>query len=283
MGRFDLEGKVVLVTGGERGIGYETARIAHAKGAAVALVDLDSDATERAARSLGERAIGLGADVTDRDAMDDAVGRVAERLGGLDVVVANAGIAPRAATMRAMDRDVFERVIDVNVLGVWRTVEPALPHVIAGGGQVVVVASIYAFMNGALLAPYAVAKAGVEQLGRALRAELAQHGASASVAYFGFIDTEMTRSTLADPIAERFEAEFPGLLRRRLRPEAAGAAIVRGIERRAPRIIAPRRWAPVSALRGLLNPLADRHLERDAALQAILRDADQPARAVTIA
>jgi hypothetical protein len=100
---------------------------------------------------------------------------------------------------------------------------------------------------------------------------------------FGFIDTEMTRSTLADPIAERFEAEFPGLLRRRLRPEAAGAAIVRGIERRAPRIIAPRRWAPVSALRGLLNPLADRHLERDAALQAILRDADQPARAVTIA
>jgi NAD(P)-dependent dehydrogenase (short-subunit alcohol dehydrogenase family) len=178
---------------------------------------------------------------------------------------------------------VFERVIDVNVLGVWRTVQPALTHVIAGGGQVVVVASIYAFVNGALLAPYAVSKAGVEQLGRALRTELAQHGASASVAYFGFIDTEMTRSTLADPIAERFEAEFPGVLRRPLPAEAAGAAIVRGIERRAPRIIAPRRWAPVSALRGVLNPLVDRRMERNAALQAILREADQPAAAVTLA
>jgi NAD(P)-dependent dehydrogenase (short-subunit alcohol dehydrogenase family) len=283
MGRIALEGKVVLVTGGARGIGYETARIAHAKGATVALVDLDSDATERAAHSLGERAIGLGADVTDRDAMNDAVGHVAEQLGGLDVVVANAGIAPRATTLHAMDDDVFERVIDVNVLGVWRTVQPALPHVIADGGQVVVVASIYAFVNGALLAPYAVSKAGVEQLGRALRTELAQHGASASVAYFGFIDTEMTRSALTDPIAERFEAEFPAVLRRRLPAEAAGAAIVRGIERRSPRIIAPRRWAPVSALRGMLNPLADRRMERDAALQAILRDADQPAAAVTVA
>jgi NAD(P)-dependent dehydrogenase (short-subunit alcohol dehydrogenase family) len=283
MGRFDLEGKVVLVTGGARGIGYETARIAHAKGAAIALVDLDRDATEGAARRLGERAIGLGADVTDREAMSDAVDRVAEQLGRLDVVVANAGIAPRAATLNAMDQDVFERVIDVNVLGVWRTVQPALTHVIAGGGQVVVVASIYAFVNGALLAPYAVSKAGVEQLGRALRTELAQHGASASVAYFGFIDTEMTRSTLADPIAERFEAEFPGVLRRPLPAEAAGAAIVRGIERRAPRIIAPRRWAPVSALRGVLNPLVDRRMERNAALQAILREADQPAAAVTLA
>jgi hypothetical protein len=61
MGRFVLEGKVVLLTGGARGIGYETTRLTHAKGAAVALVDLDADATERGARRLGDGAIGLGA------------------------------------------------------------------------------------------------------------------------------------------------------------------------------------------------------------------------------
>ena len=137
MGRFGLEGKVVLVTGGARGIGYETARLAHAKGASLALVDLDAGATERAAQSIGAGVIGLGADVTDRGAMDDVVARTAERLGGLDVVVANAGIAPRGVTLRAMDRDVFERVIDVDLLGVWRTVQPALPYVVAGRGQVV--------------------------------------------------------------------------------------------------------------------------------------------------
>jgi hypothetical protein len=64
----------------------------------------------------------------------------------------------------------------------------------------------------------------------------------------------MVRSTLADPIPERFEAEFPGPLRRRLAPEVAGEAIVRGIERRAPRIIAPGRWAPISVLRGGTQP-----------------------------
>ena len=274
MSSYSVNGKVALVTGAARGIGFETARQLCDRGARVALIDLDPVATAEAARELGAWAIGIAADVTDPDGMRDVVAEVVQQLGGLDIVVANAGIAPQLATVRAMDPELFERVIDVNLLGVYRTVHAALPHVTAAGGHVVVIASVYAFVNGVMMAPYAMSKAGVEQFGRALRAELAPHGASASVAYFGFIDTAMVREGFAGPVAQRFEATFPRFLRRRLAPAVAGRVLVDGIERRAARIIAPKRWTIYSVLRGLLNPVLDRRTEGNAAIQGVVRDAD---------
>jgi NAD(P)-dependent dehydrogenase (short-subunit alcohol dehydrogenase family) len=277
MGRYELSGKVALVTGGARGIGLATARALHARGASVAIVDLQREAAEDAAAGIdGTRALGLEADVTDEDAVAEAVEAAAERFGGLDVVVANAGIASRVMTARAIDPAVFERVVDVNLLGVWRTVRTALPQVIERRGHIVVVSSIYAFSNGAGAVPYAIAKAGVEQLGRALRVELVRHGASASVAYFGFIDTEMVRESIdRDPLADRMLASMPRVLTKRLPPAAAGEAIAAGIERRAPRIIVPRRWVVMSALRGLLNPLIDARYERDAEIQSLVAEVDR--------
>jgi NAD(P)-dependent dehydrogenase (short-subunit alcohol dehydrogenase family) len=130
-------------------------------------------------------------------------------------------------------------------------------------GHVVVVASVYAFMNGLMASPYAAAKAGVEQIGRALRAELSVHGASASVAYFGFIDTDMVRDAFAQPGAQKAEEMFPAFVTRRLKPSVAGTAIVDGIQARAQMIIRPRWWRIYSVLRGILNPLLDRQAERD--------------------
>jgi len=127
-----------------------------------------------------------------------------------------------------------------------------------------------------LMTPYAMSKAAVEQYGRALRGELAQHGVGVSVAYFGFIDTAMTKDAFTDPIGKRFEQTFPKVLMKKLQPSEAGAAIVDGIQRRAPRIIAPKRWAAFSVLRGVVNPALDRRNEQNAAIQAILRDADLP-------
>ncbi|HXD65490.1 MAG TPA: short-chain dehydrogenase/reductase [Solirubrobacteraceae bacterium] len=277
MSAYELCDKVALVTGAARGIGFETARALHERGATVALVDLDRSATQHAAQQVGGRAIGLGADVTERDAMHAVVSETVKRLGRLDVVVANAGIAPKPMTLAATDPDVVDRVIDVNLLGVYRTVQPALPHVLANRGHVVVVASVYAFVNGVLVAPYAMAKAGVEQYGRALRAELAQHGASATVAYFGFIDTAMVHDAFADPLAQRFEATLPRALRRRLPPSAAATAIAVGIERRSPRVIAPKRWATVSLLRGALNPIIDRYAEHNRAIQTVIGDIERSA------
>jgi len=273
---YPLNGKVALVTGGARGIGLATARALISRGASVVIVDLDPDSVARAAGELhGTRALGLVGDVTDRGAMQRAVAATVERFGGLDVVVANAGIASRVASFRAMPTETFERVLDVNLLGVCRTVDAALPEIVARGGHVVVISSVYAFTNGIGAIPYAMSKAAVEQFGRALRAELLPHGASASVAYFGFIDTEMVHRAIdSDPLAGEMMAAFPAPLRKRLQPADAGEAIVSGIERRRPRIIRPRRWVVMSVLRGILNPILDARIERDVDAQATLRQID---------
>ena len=281
--RFPLPGKVALVTGAARGIGYETARLLHARGASVAIVDLDQGEAEDAARAIGERTLAIAADVTDEAAMKDAIERTVDRFGGLDVLVANAGVAPPPRPMSVVDADAFERVIEIDLLGVWRSVHPALPQIIERRGHVVVIASVYAFLNGVMATPYAMSKAGVEQLGRALRAELAVHGAGASVAYFGFIDTKMVQDAMADPLAGDVEEMFPKFVIRRLHPSVAGEAIVDGIERRIPRIIRPRWWRAYSVLRGILNPLLDSRVERDDRFQDRVRAAERLAAEETAA
>jgi NAD(P)-dependent dehydrogenase (short-subunit alcohol dehydrogenase family) len=277
MAAYEVNGKVALVTGAARGIGYETARQLHARGASVVLADIDSDEVANAANQIGDRALGLVTDVRDQGQLDLAVSQTVESFGGLDVAVANAGIAPKTVTtMRFGDPEEWQRIIDVNLLGVWRTARAALPQVVERQGQLVLVASVYAFFNGVCNSAYATAKAGVEAMGRSLRAEIAPLGASATVAYFGFIDTKMVQDAFDDPIADRFADYLPNFATRRLPPSAAGAAIVRGVERRSPRVIAPTWWRAASVLRGIVNPLIDRRLERDPDLHEFLREADRP-------
>jgi NAD(P)-dependent dehydrogenase (short-subunit alcohol dehydrogenase family) len=275
MPRYDLNGRVALVTGAARGIGFETARQMHLRGASVAVLDLDEAEAREAAERIGERAIGIGADVTDIGAMQAAVAETVEKLGGLDVAVANAGIAQRNfATTRAISGEEWERVFEVDLLGVWRTARAALPQLVERQGQMVVVSSIYAFANGMGNSPYAVAKAGVESLGRALRVELAPHGASATVAYFGWVDTKMVQDAFEQEDADRVRELGPDFLLKRIPPDEAAAGLVRGIEERAPRVFVPKWWRYVSALRGVINPLLDRRMERDAKTAALIRDLD---------
>jgi len=272
---FDLNGKVALVTGAARGIGFETARQMHMRGASVAVLDLDAGQAAEAAERIGPRAIGLAADVTDEGAMMASVAEVVEKLGGVDVAVANAGIAQaNFATARGISGEEWARVFEVDMLGVWRTVRAALPQIVERRGQMVVVSSVYAFANGFGNTPYAVAKAGVESLGRALRVELAPHGASATVAYFGWVDTKLVQDAFAQPTADRVRELSPEWLLKRITPAEAGAGLVRGIEERAPRVFVPKWWRYVSALRGIVNPLLDRRMERDAKTQALIRDLD---------
>jgi NAD(P)-dependent dehydrogenase (short-subunit alcohol dehydrogenase family) len=281
---YDLNGKVALVTGAARGIGFETARQTHMRGASVAVLDLDADQAREAAERIGPRAIGIGADVTDQGAMMAAVAEVVEKLGGLDVAVANAGIAQsRLATARGISGEEWERVFEVDLLGVWRTARAALPQIVERRGQIVVVSSVYAFANGMGNTPYAVAKAGVESLGRALRVELAAHGASATVAYFGWVDTKLVQDAFAQPDAGRLNEFTPDFLLKRITPEEAGAGLVRGIEERAPRVFVPKWWRYISALRGLINPLLDRRMANDEKMAALIRDIDAKTAAETSA
>ncbi|MFT3864098.1 MAG: short-chain dehydrogenase/reductase [Solirubrobacterales bacterium] len=275
MPAFDLNGKVALVTGAARGIGYETARQMQMRGASVAVLDLDPGQAAEAAERIGARAIGIGADVTDQGAMMAAVAEVVEKFGGLDCAVANAGIAQKSmATVYGMSGEEWERVLEVDLLGVFRTVRAALPQIVERRGQIGLVSSVYAFANGFGNSPYAVAKPGVEALGRSLRVELASHGASATVAYFGWVDTTMVQDALSQPDAERLNKTTPSFLLKRIQPDEAAAAFVRGIEERAPRVFAPKWWRYYSALRGVINPLLDKRMERDKNAQSLLADID---------
>jgi NAD(P)-dependent dehydrogenase (short-subunit alcohol dehydrogenase family) len=269
---YDLNGKTALVTGAARGIGFETARQIHMRGASVAVVDIDATEAREAAERIGPRAIGIATDVTDHSAVMQSVAETVERFGGLDVVVANAGIAQKKmATVRGIGVEEWERVFEVDMLGVWRTVRAALPQIVERRGHIVVTSSVYAFVNGVLNSPYAVAKSGVESLGRSLRAELMPLGASASVAYFGWVDTKLVQDTF-EANGDRMQRNLPEFLSRRIQPDEAGAAVVRGIEERAPRIFAPKWWRYVSAMRGVINPLLDRRFESDAAMTKTIRE-----------
>lgn len=275
-GGYLLADRVFFITGAAQGIGLEVARMAHARGAAVVLTDVEGSEVERAAELVGPRTLGLVADVRDLGQIEAAFDAAVERFGRVDVVVANAGIAPEITTVRSADPEDWERVVDVNLFGVWRTVQAGLPQVLANRGQFVLVSSSYAFMNGVLNSPYATAKAGVEALGRALRAELMPRGASATVAYFGWIRTELVRKAFDDPIVDRMRHEaVPSLLTRRIPVRRAGRAIINGVEDRSPRVIAPFEWRLLFLLRGALGPFTDLGFERDPQVAEIVRAAEQ--------
>jgi len=275
MSGLDLNGRVALVTGAARGIGLETARALHGRGASVALLDLDQKEVEAAAASVGERTMALSTDVTDESAVKLAVEAITTEYGGIDVVVANAGIAQPSRPVSVVDPKAFDAVLAVNLHGVVHTVRQALPHVIERRGHVLVIASVYAFVNGTLQCSYAMSKAAVEQFGRALRVELAPHGASAGVGYFGFVDTDMVRSAELDPIVQSLEDRAPKVLRKRITPNEAGEALVSGIERRAARTIRPRRWETLFRLRGIVGPRLDELVIRDDEVSAAILAAER--------
>lgn len=156
----------------------------------------------------------------------------------------------------------FERVLEVNLNGVWRTVKSTLPHIIQRQGHIVLISSIYSFFNGALNASYAMSKAGVEQLGRALRVELAAAGVTVSVAYFGFIETDMVSDAFSQPSADALRKAFPAFITKPMSLDTAVSKLVRGIEHRASRVVAPRWVAPALMARGPLG-LLDARLARD--------------------
>lgn len=271
----DVRGKVALVSGAGDGIGKEVARILHARGAHVAVLDRDAGAADRTAAGL-ERAIALHADVRDRPAMTAAVGEAIERLGGLDVVVANAGIAPAAATLRQMEPEAFDAVIDINLTGVFNTVHPALDAIAASQGHVVVVASVAAFSPGPGGAAYMASKAGVEQLGRALRLELTPHGATAGTAYFGLVDTQMARTMFDDdPLGRVVKRMFPLPLQQRITPAQAAEVIAEGVRRRKARTIAPEAWWGVMLTRGAGDLVFDRIAANTPVLRRMMASLEQ--------
>src|SRR3954465_12688250 len=172
---WNLDGRVALITGGASGIGAELARQLSARGMRLGLIDIDADRLEGIVPGA-ETAV---ADVRDAEALTAAIDDLARRLGGLDIAVANAGIAT-GGPLRMVAPETVEETIDVNLLGVWRTARASLPYVLERRGYVLLVASAAAVAPMAGLGAYSASKAGVEGLGRGLRAELAPPGGRAA-------------------------------------------------------------------------------------------------------
>jgi NAD(P)-dependent dehydrogenase (short-subunit alcohol dehydrogenase family) len=264
---------VVLVTGAARGIGADAARRMAKRGARVSLVGLEPELLAALAAELGPDAAWFEADVTDWDALQQAVDGTVERFGGIDVVIANAGIAP-FGTLATIDPADVERTFDVNLLGVWRTIRATLPHVVARQGYILPIASLAAALHGPMLGHYCATKAGVEAFSDSLRAEIAHTGTRVGVAYFSFIDTDMVREGLDSPAARLLRESIPGPFTKTAPLSAAGKAIERGVMRRANKVWAPRWVLPMTWLRGVVQPLTQRSNQDKVAEAVRLAEAD---------
>src|SRR3954453_14861477 len=251
---WNLEGRVALIPGGASGIGAELARQLSARGMRLGLIDLDADRLEGIVPGA-ETAV---ADVRDAKRLEAAVNDLARRLGGIDAAVANAGIAT-GGPMRMIDPATFEDTIDVNLLGVWRTVRAAIPHVLERRGHLLLISSAAAVMPTAGLGAYSAAKAGVEGLGRALRVELKPHGVSVGVGYYLFLNTPMVTAGENSPVFRGSKSRLPSPLGRTWPLEPAVARTVASIENRSRAVAHPPFLRGIMALRGVLdNPLSDR-------------------------
>jgi NAD(P)-dependent dehydrogenase (short-subunit alcohol dehydrogenase family) len=256
-GHYDLRGRVVLITGPARGIGAATARDLARRGARLALVGLEPEKLAALAEELGPNAAWWEADVTDTEALQAAVAAAVERFGGIDVAMANAGIY-RHGTVTSIEAGDFERVIEVNLLGVWRTARATLPHLLAGRGYFLICSSLAAAVHAPMMAAYSTTKAGVEAFGDSLRAEVGHRGVDVGVAYFSFIDTDMTTEAFSHPSTQGMRQGIGARLTRTLPVRYASKSVVRGMERRAKRIVVPRALTPLVLAPGLFAPVLER-------------------------
>jgi NAD(P)-dependent dehydrogenase (short-subunit alcohol dehydrogenase family) len=277
--KYALADKVVWITGAAGGIGAASAKAIYDAGACLVLTDITQTSVDALVAGMDcKRVLAQSLDVTDAYQTKSVVNSAVARFGRLDVAIANAAISwsGEPATLISCDEAEFERIVEVDFLGVWRTVKAALPEVLRNRGQIVVTSSIYAFINGMVNAPYAASKAAVESLGRSLRSELAGTGASASVLYPGWTSTPMAKVAFGGhPVAtELLNTIMPAPARRPIPPEDVARALVEGLACRAPRIIVPPRWRPVSLLRGVLMIVTDEYIDRSVAIHRLVRRVD---------
>ncbi|HEV2859952.1 MAG TPA: SDR family oxidoreductase [Pyrinomonadaceae bacterium] len=255
---YSVSGKVVLITGPARGIGAETARHLAARGARLSLVGLEPERLKALAAELGEGHVWFECDVTKQEALERAVAGTVEALGGIDVVIANAGIGSHG-TVAITPVEVLVRTIEVNLIGVVRTVSATLPHVSARGGYYLLVSSAAALAPLAGISSYAAAKSGVEQFGNVLRIELAGRGVGVGVAHPAWIDTDLVRDAKRD--LQSFNEvlkTLPGPFGRLTPVGECAAAFVRAIEGRRRKIYVPKSLGPLASVRQLFaSPLME--------------------------
>lgn len=257
-----LAGRRILVTGAARGIGAALAERLAAHHARLALVGLERKKLEAVAARCGEGTFVAKCDVSDEQQVSEAIDAAAEALGGLDVVVANAGIAT-GGPLKLQPIRSWQRVIEINLLGVAYTDKAALPHLERSRGYLLNIASAAAAFRGPGMSAYCAAKAGVEALSDCLRVEEAPFGVDVGVAYFLFLDTDMVRDAEREmPRMEAARDKMPKIFGQTYPLGPAIDEVVTAIAERRRRVSYPKWFLRLLPLRQLF---VSRFFERQGA------------------
>jgi NAD(P)-dependent dehydrogenase (short-subunit alcohol dehydrogenase family) len=263
----DISGRVVAITGAARGIGLATAKALRAKGAKVAIGDVDGDTAINAAASLGSDVLAASLDVTDPSSFRDFLALTERELGPIDVLINNAGIMPIGPFLNE-SHATAQRVFDIDVLGVMTGMKLGLPAMLKrGSGHIVNVASVAGTAPVPGGASYAAAKAAVISLTETARVEFAKQGVAFTAVMPSFTATDLILGTKGTRLIPT------------IKPEDVAGAIVGAIETQkkdvyVPKVLAPMVWsAPLIGrrVRDFMNHLirADRtFLEVDQGVRA---------------
>lgn len=248
-----LDGAVVLVTGAARGIGRETARRFAARGAAVAICDIDAEAAADTADEIGRPARPFALDVACRESFASCVASVRDMLGPIDVLVNNAGIMPAGPFLAEPDA-LTDAILDVNVRGPITGLRLVLPEMLERRrGHVVNVASLLGKLQLPGLATYVASKHAVVGLGKAVRAELAGSGVSLTTVLPPIVNTDLSAGI-----------PLPAIVTRTIRvePDAIADAVLRSLDGRPAEIAVPRWLGLYPTLQPFVPPVVEAAVRR---------------------
>ena len=259
-----LTDRVVLITGAASGIGAATALELVAQGGIPVLVDCDAEPLAQMAQRCGPQTHYWVADVTQLQAMQEVVHKTISKLGRIDIVFANAGVAA-FGPVAYIDPEAWKRCFEVNVFGVFNTIRAALPAIMQQRGYVLINASSSSCAHPPVMSAYAASKSAVEAMGNSLRIEMAAHGVGVGVVHAGWVRTPLVTEGALHPGFVRLRATMPGPMNSETSPEETARVIVQGMLQRKRRIWVPAWLKILFALRALLHmPFAERELLRAA-------------------
>ena len=259
-----LTDRVVLITGAASGIGAATALELVAQGGIPVLVDCDAEPLAQMAQRCGPQTLYWVADVTQLQAMQEVVDKTISKLGRIDIVFANAGVAA-FGPVAYIDPEAWKRCFEVNVFGVFNTIRAAWPAIMQQRGYVLINASSSSFAHPPVMSAYAASKSAVEAMGNSLRIEMAAHGVGVGVVHAGWVRTPLVTEGALHPGFVRLRATMPGPMNSETSPEETARVIVQGMLQRKRRIWVPAWLKILFALRALLHmPFAERELLRAA-------------------